>query len=120
MKYILLLLLLFATKNVFSQKFISGAIMSNALQVKHQTEIEINDTLFILTDPKSGNVKKYKILSKSINNTSFKLSDNVRDFIADIQYYEKPPMKVKGTAYHYWITISLNNQSFTYFSEKTE
>lgn len=102
----------------FGQKFTSGACMSAGIQFKYEAKIEISDTLFTLTDLKAGNTAKYQVVSKSINNNSYKLTDGVRDIIADIQFYEKPPIKVKGTAYHVWIMLTIDNTQVTYFAEK--
>lgn len=102
----------------FGQKFTSGACMSSGTQAKYESKIEISDTLFTITDAKTGNMVKYKVVSKSMNNNSYLLTDGVRDVVADVQFYEKPPVKVKGTAYHVWITLTINNTPFTYFAEK--
>lgn len=102
----------------FGQKFTSGACMSLGTQAKYESKIEISDTLFTITDAKTGNMVKYKVVSKSMNNNGYLLTDGVRDIVADIQFYEKPPVKVKGTAYHVWITLTINNTPFTYFAEK--
>lgn len=102
----------------FGQKFTSGACMSLGTQAKYESKIEISDTLFTITDAKTGNIVKYKVVSKSMNSNSYKLTDGVRDIVADIQFYEKPPVKVKGTPYHVWITLTINNTPFTYFAEK--
>ena len=102
----------------FCQKFTSVACMSLGTQAKYESKIEISDTLFTITDSNTGNMVKYKVVSKSMNNNSYLLTDGVRDIVADIQFYEKPPVKVKGTPYHVWITLTINNTPFTYFAEK--
>jgi hypothetical protein len=90
---------------------ISGTI------VKLITNIEINDSTVTITDIKSEKSRLYKIITKSLNGDSYKLSDGVREAVLDIIYYEKPPMKIKGKFYHYWITLSVDKLRLSYFGE---
>lgn len=103
-----------------AQTYDCEVVMSEGMQVKLKTTILINDSVISVKDIKSDKIVYYKIVSKSINNNSYKITDGVRELIVDVQYYEKPPMKIKGTAYHYWITMSIDKMQLTYFGEMNE
>lgn len=112
------LLLMFNSKSFGqSKKFVCGAMMASGVQVKLDTEIEINDSTILMTDIKSGNKLTYKISNKSLNDNSYKITDGVRDMIFDFVHYDNPPTKIKGKLYHYWLSITVNQQVMNYFGE---
>jgi len=117
-KLILLIQLCTFSFITYGQTYSCGAFIASGTQIKYQVDIKVSDTLFTTTDTKSGNSYNFIILSKSINTNSYRLSDGVREIIADILYYEKPPIRVKGEFYHYWINITIDNQTSTCLCEK--
>jgi hypothetical protein len=94
--------------------------------IKMPWRYEITDSTITSTELSNNLSGTLKIISKVIGCKtekapicvdSYKISDGVTIVSIEATYYEKPPFKVKGKLYHYWITQTVNNEKTIMFGE---